>query len=123
MNLNDFLRACGAPAEPLFEKNTTKLVRHVEPKFDLDQMISDGCFDDYQARQASDVFNCTYIVSWAGVEVGPPECRCPGSCIKFVFPPDLTTPANATPILANPTIPRQYPPVPCQSFAHGLKSL
>ena len=62
MKLLDFLRAC---RDDLWAKEV-KLIRHVEEDWDLEMILRAGCFDEYQSRQGSEVFNCELIVSFIG---------------------------------------------------------
>jgi hypothetical protein len=43
-----------------------KVARHAHPGYDLELLVTLGMFEDYQARQAKDVFNCDYVVSLLG---------------------------------------------------------
>ena len=64
MKLLDFLRSC---RQDLWETKV-KLIRHADARWDLDQLLRSGHFDEYQTRQGNDVFNCDHIVSFLGEE-------------------------------------------------------
>jgi hypothetical protein len=62
MELMTFLKAC---RQDIWDAEI-KLVRHTDEKWDLERLLRDGWFNDYQARQSADRFQCKYIVSFIG---------------------------------------------------------
>jgi hypothetical protein len=69
MKLLDFLKVC---RQDIWDQKV-KVIRHADDRRDLDRLLRTGCFDEYQARQESKVFNCDYIVSF--IAEGGSRCR------------------------------------------------
>jgi len=62
LKLHDFLFDCGLPRD-----DETKLVRHQDPRWDVQRLLSLGHLDFYQEHQSKPVFDdCDYIVSFVG---------------------------------------------------------
>lgn len=61
LDLQELLFTRGLP-----QNGKTKLVRHQDPRWDLQRLLSLGQFDVYQEHQAKPVFDCEYIVSFIG---------------------------------------------------------